>query len=312
MDTKSESRVGRLPRWLKRRLPVGEAYRRTGSVLDRLGLETICENANCPNRGECWQRGTATVLILGNVCTRNCGFCSVTTGRPSPADPTEPARIAEMVRQLRLKYLVITSVNRDDLPDGGAGHFRDCVAEVRRRCPDIGPVGRSQSDENTARSEKISNGVKFELLTPDFRDCQGRAIGILRDALPFVFAHNVETVPSLYPKARGGGDYQHSLALLRQAKEGWGGIETKSSIMLGLGETDPEVAQVLWDLRRVGCDRITIGQYLKPGKNALDVVEYITPAKFAWWQRQARSLGFSWIFSSPFARSSYFAERRSC
>jgi lipoic acid synthetase len=193
-----------------------------------------------------------------------------------------------MVRQLRLKYLVITSVNRDDLPDGGAGHFCDCVAEVRRRCPDTG----------------------FELLTPDFRNCRSRALEILRDALPFVFAHNVETVPSLYPKARGGGDYRQSLALLRRAKESWGGIETKSSIMLGLGETDREVAQVLKDLRYVGCDRITIGQYLKPSKSALDVVEYITPAKFAWWEQEARSLGFSWIFSSPFARSSYFAEQQ--
>jgi lipoic acid synthetase len=201
-------------------------------------------------------------------------------------DPTEPARIAEMVRQLRLEYLVITSVNRDDLPEGGARHFRDCVAEVRRHCAD----------------------TKFELLTPDFRDCQSEALEILREALPFVFAHNVETVPSLYPKVRRGGDYEQSLSLLRHAKESLGGIETKSSIMLGLGETDREVARVLKDLRCVGCDRITIGQYLKPAKNALDVVEYITPAKFARWEQQARNLGFSWVISSPFARSSYFAE----
>ena len=288
-DTKAKSRMGRLPPWLKRPLPVGEAYLRTDSILHRLGLETICENANCPNRGECWQRGTATVLILGNVCTRNCGFCSVAPGTPSPVDPTEPARIAEMVRQLKLKYLVITSVNRDDLPDGGAGHFRDCVAAVRRDCRD----------------------TKFELLTPDFRNCQSEAIEILRDVLPFVFAHNVETVPRLYPAARAGGDYGQSLQLLRQAKETCADTQTKSSIMLGLGETEQEVAQVLKDLRRVGCDRITIGQYLKPAKNALDVVEYVSPAKFALWQQQARSLGFSWIFSSPFARSSYFAERRS-
>jgi lipoic acid synthetase len=194
-----------------------------------------------------------------------------------------------MVKQMNLKYLVITSVNRDDLPDGGAGHFRDCVTEVRRRCPD----------------------TAFELLTPDFRNCQSRALEILRQALPFVFAHNVETVPSLYPKARPSGDYQQSLSLLRQAKESCGGIETKSSIMLGLGETEPEVEQVLRDLRRVGCDRITIGQYLKPAKNALDVVEYITPAKFVWWKREAQRMGFSWVCSSPFARSSYFAERQS-
>jgi lipoic acid synthetase len=289
-DTKPESkvdRVGRLPRWLKRRLPVGEAYHRTGSVLDRLGVETICENANCPNRGECWQRGTATVLILGNVCTRNCGFCSVATGRPAPVDPTEPARIAEMVRQLRLKYLVITSVNRDDLPDCGACHFRDCIAEVRRQCPDTG----------------------FEILTPDFLHCQERALEILGEVRPFVFAHNVETVPRLYPTARAGGDYQRSLDLLRKVKESCAGTQTKSSIMLGLGETDPEVEQVLVGLRQVGCDRIAIGQYLKPGKSSLDVVEYIAPAEFDRWKERAFGLGFSWVNSSVFARSSYLAEQ---
>jgi lipoic acid synthetase len=211
----------------------------------------------------------------------------VATGRPAPVDPTEPARIAEMVRQLKLKYLVITSVSRDDLPDGGAGHFRDCVMAVRQRCPD----------------------AEFELLTPDFRNCQSRALEILREALPFVFAHNVETVPSLYPKARGGGDYKQSLELLRQAKESYAGIETKSSIMLGLGETDAEVEQVLKDLRRIRCDRITIGQYLKPAKSVLDVVKYISPDKFALWQQKATSMGFSWVHSSPFARSSYFAEQ---
>jgi lipoic acid synthetase len=214
-----------------------------------------------------------------------------------------------MAVQLKLKYLVITSVSRDDLSDGGAGHFRDCIVEVRRQRPDTGPVRNSQTDENTARSEKISNGIKFELLTPDFRNCQREAIEILRDALPFVFAHNVETVPSFYSTVRSGGDYQQSLGLLRTAKESYGGIETKSSIMLGLGETDAEVEGVLRDLRDVGCDRITIGQYLKPAKNALDVVEYVTPAKFAWWEQKATSMGFSWVHSSPFARSSYLAEQ---
>ena len=244
-------------------------------------------NANCPNRGECWARGTATVLILGNVCTRNCGFCSVATGRPAPPDSTEPARIAEMTKQLGLKYLVITSVNRDDLPDGGARHFCDCISVVRRQCPD----------------------VTVEILTPDFRGCEGQAIEILRDALPFVFAHNVETAPSLYPIARPGGDYQRSLNLLKIAKESYFGVQTKSSIMLGLGETNDEVEQVLRDLRNVGCDRITIGQYLKPSKNSLKVVEYIAPAKFDWWKQNAISLGFGWVMSSPFARSSYLAEK---
>jgi len=277
-----------LPPWLKRPLPTGETYDRTNKVLSSLGLETICTNANCPNRGECWTRGTATVLILGNVCTRNCKFCSVATGKPKQPDPTEPARLAKMAMQLGLEYLVITSVDRDDLPDGGAGHFRDCINKVRRHCPN----------------------TRFEILTPDFRGCQAAAIKILRDALPFVFAHNVETVPSLYPIARAGGSYQRSLNLLKMAKEKYDNIQTKSSIMLGLGETNAEVEKVLQDLRDVGCDRITIGQYLKPSKNSLEVAEYISPAKFDWWKQKATGLGFSWVMSSPFARSSYFAEQK--
>ena len=305
----------KLPPWLKRPLPVSAKYNSTKRVLNSLGIETICHNANCPNRGQCWERGTATVLILGNICTRNCKFCSVTCGKPEPPDPTEPQRLAEMVKQLGLKYLVITSVDRDDLPDGGAGHFRDCINEVRNRCPDIHPVRNSQSDNNMVKREKISNsatgnGVKFEILTPDFRNCQVQALKILADALPFVFAHNVETVPSLYPIARAGGNYQRSLNLLKMAKESYRGIATKSSIMLGLGETDAEVEQVLKDLRNIGCDRITIGQYLKPSKASLEVVEYISPAKFDWWKQKAIDLGFSWVMSSPFARSSYFAEKK--
>ena len=306
----------KLPPWLSRPLPASETYKRTNNVLSSLCLETICHNANCPNRGECWDRGTATVLILGNVCTRNCKFCSLTCGKPDPPDPTEPARIAKMAKQLELKYVVITSVNRDDLPDGGASHFRDCINKVRQKCPDIHPVRNSQSDNNMVKREKISNGVKFEILTPDFRDCQAQAIEILADALPFVFAHNVETVASLYRKARAGGNYQRSLNLLKMAKEtlrfAQGGsfeIVTKSSIMLGLGETDAEVEQVLKDLRNVGCDRIAIGQYLKPSRNSLEVVEYVRPAKFDLWKQKAIELGFTWAMSSPFTRSSYFAEQ---
>ena len=276
-----------LPPWLRRPLPTGKTYNRTANVLSSLGLETICNNANCPNRGECWARGTATVLILGNICTRNCKFCSVAKGRPGPPDPTEPARVAEMTEQMGLKYLVITSVDRDDLPDGGAGHFRNCINKVRQQC----------------------HNTKFEILTPDFRNCQVLAIKILADALPFVFAHNVETVPSLYPIARAGGDYQLSLNLLKMAGENYNNTQTKSSIMLGLGESDDEVEQVLKDLRNAGCDRITIGQYLKPSKNSLEVVEYIPPAKFDWWRQKAIELGFIWVMSSPFARSSYFAEQ---
>ncbi len=280
------TKAGRLPPWLKRHLSAGAGFRHTERVLGSLGLETICNSANCPNRGECWTRGTATVLILGKVCTRNCKFCSVACGKPAPPDPTEPARLAQMTEEMSLRYLVITSVNRDDLPDGGAGHFHDCIGTVRKRRPK----------------------VKFEILTPDFRNCQDSALRALEPALPFVFAHNVETVPSLYHKARAGADYRRSLDLLKSAKEKYGRVRTKSSIMLGLGETDAEVETVLKDLRSVGCDSLTIGQYLKPSKASLEVVEYVTPAKFDWWRKKAIDLGFSWVISEPFARSSYLAE----
>ncbi len=277
----------RLPPWLRRPWPASDSFRHTENTLETLGLQTICSHANCPNKGQCWGRGTATVLILGNVCTRNCSFCSVGTGKPAPPDPTEPGRLAEMVKAMELRYLVITSVNRDDLPDGGAGHFRDCIHEVRRQCPT----------------------VRFEILTPDFRDNQSEALEILEAALPFVFAHNVETVPSLYPKARSGGNYELSLRLLKAARERYRNIPTKSSIMLGLGETEDEVMTVLKDLRHVGCDRITIGQYLKPSNESLEVIEYVHPEKFGWWKDRALEVGFSWIQSDPFARSSYFAEQ---
>jgi lipoic acid synthetase len=285
----TRAKPGRLPPWLRRPLPSDGSFQRTRQVLESLGLQTICSNANCPNRGECWSRGTATVLILGNVCTRDCKFCSVAAGKPEPPDKTEPSRLAQMAKQMRLKYLVITSVDRDDLPDGGAGHFRDCIEQVRQQSPDM----------------------KFEILTPDFRNCQDKALQTLEGSLPFVFAHNVETVPSLYTVARAGGDYQLSLNLLKMAKEGYGSIQTKSSIMLGLGETDDQVEQVLRDLRHAGCDRITIGQYLKPSKDSLHVKEYVTPAKFDYWKKKALELGFSWVISGPFARSSYLAERPS-
>jgi len=281
------SQIRKLPPWLKRPWPAGHSFQQTSQTLQSLHLETICTNANCPNRGECWGRGTATALILGNVCTRNCRFCSVATGKPEPPDPTEPARLAEMARQMNLRYLVITSVDRDDLPDGGASHFRDCIIEVRKQCPTM----------------------RFEILTPDFRTCQDKALDTLRDALPFVFAHNIETVPSLYPLARAGGNYELSLHLLRLARNLDSSIQTKSSIMLGLGESDELVAQVLRDLCAVGCNRITIGQYLKPSKDSLDFVDYVPPEKFAWWKDRALELGFTWVQSSPFARSSYFAEQ---
>jgi lipoic acid synthetase len=278
----------RLPEWLKRRIGAGQTFQHTHHTLDTLGLETICTNANCPNRGDCWSRGTATVLILGNICTRNCKFCSVEHGKPLPPDVTEPERVAQMAKEIGLKYLVITSVDRDDLADGGAGHFRDVIL----RCKEILPT------------------LEFELLVPDFRDCQNTALEILADALPFVFGHNVETVPSLYSTARPGGDYQRSLTLLEKAKQAWPNTQTKSSLMLGLGEKDAELMGVLKDLRAIGCDRLALGQYLRPDKDSLEVIEYIPPEKFERWAQQARELGFSWVQSSPFTRSSYHAEEK--
>jgi len=284
----AEKQKRRLPEWLKRPMPAGQDYNNTSNTLEQLGIETICTNANCPNRGECWACGTATVLILGNICTRNCKFCSVGSGKPKKPDKTEPERIARMASRMGLKYLVITSVNRDDLPDGGAEQFSDVMAETR----------------------KTLESIKFELLVPDFKGCQDKALEVLEQQLPFVFGHNVETVPSLYYKARSGGDYELSLELLRKAKKRWPDIPTKSSIMLGLGESDDQIEQLMKDLRSVDCDRISIGQYLKPSPDSLEVVEYIHPEKFDAWAEKAKTLGFKWVMSSPFTRSSYHAEKQ--
>jgi lipoic acid synthetase len=279
----------KFPDWLKRRIGSGQTFTHTHHTLDTLGLETICTNANCPNRGDCWSRGTATVLILGAICTRNCKFCSVAHGKPLPPDPTEPARIAQMAKEMKLNYLVITSVDRDDLPDGGASHFRNVILACRKELPHL----------------------EFELLVPDFRDCQDKAIEILAPVRPFVFGHNIETVPALYPVARPGGDYRRSLNLLQKAKQAWPDTQTKSAIMLGLGETDSQITAVLNDLRNAACDRLAIGQYLKPDKNSLDVVEFIPPEKFDAWANTAKKLGFTWVQSSPFTRNSYHAEKKS-
>ncbi len=277
----------KFPDWIKRRIGSGAAYHRTGQTISALGIETICTNANCPNQGDCWSRGTATVLILGNICTRNCRFCSVGHGKPLPPDPEEPAKVAAMAKQMNLKYLVITSVDRDDLPDGGASHFKNVITKCRQEMPDL----------------------KFELLVPDFRDCQDKAIEILTESLPFVFGHNIETVPQLYPIARPGGDYRRSLDLLAKAKAAWPDTQTKSAIMLGLGETDGQILQTLKDLRSVRCDRLAVGQYLKPSGESLDVAEFIRPEKFDYWKQTALDIGFSWVMSSPFTRSSYHAEQ---
>jgi len=282
----SEKKSSQFPPWIKRHVGGGIKFNKTAKALADLGLETICTNAKCPNQGECWSRGTSTVLILGTICTRNCPFCAVGHGKPLPPDSDEPNKISEMTRRLDVKYLVITSVDRDDLADGGAFQFRDVVSACRER------------DEK----------MRFELLVPDFKDCQEEALEILDSALPFVFGHNVETVPELYKTARPGGDYQRSLTLLRKAKTKWPDTPVKSSLMLGLGETDEQVVAVLKDLREAGCDRVSLGQYLRPSKEALEVAEFITPEKFDWWAEKAKELGFSWVMSSPFTRSSYHAD----
>ncbi|MGA2914525.1 MAG: radical SAM protein [Sedimentisphaerales bacterium] len=307
METQNKKR---LPPWLKRSLPAGENYNNTAAVLDRLGIETICTNANCPNKGQCWSKGTATVLILGNICTRNCPFCSVAKGTPLPPDKNEPQKIAQLAKQLNLKYLVITSVTRDDLPDGGASQFRNVINTVRNvistetPCLAPAPVAGVRPPQTAA-----ANDIRFELLVPDFKNCQKQALEILSAALPFVFGHNLETVPRLYKTTRSEADYQTSLNLLETAKKMFPNTQTKSAIMLGLGETDDEVEQVLADLRNVCCDRIAIGQYLKPSKDSLDVVEYVHPEKFDYWAIWAKQLGFNLVLSSPFTRSSYNADK---
>ena len=279
--------IRKLPPWLKRRISASDTYNQTNKVISDLGLNTICTHANCPNMGECWACGTATVLILGNICTRNCKFCSVASGKPEAPDVTEPGRVAKMAEEMKLKYLVLTSVDRDDLEDGGAGHFRDVIEATRN----------------------VVDGIRFELLTPDFKGSEELAINILSDALPFVFGHNIETVPSLYATARPGGDYMRSLSLLRRVKEEWPDIPTKSSMMLGLGESDAEILSTLKDLRLHLVDRVAIGQYLRPNESSLEVQEYVTPEKFDYWAGVAKDIGFSWVMSSPYTRSSYHAER---
>ncbi len=272
----------RLPRWLKRPLPHGEmAF--TSSVVADLALETVCQSAKCPNRTECWAHRTATFMILGAVCTRPCGFCSVRKGKPEAVDADEPRRVAEAAERLGLRHVVLTSVTRDDLPDGGAEHFFRCVTAVRER-----------------------TGAAVEVLTPDFRGDR-RAIRRVVEARPDVFNHNVETVPRLYRLVRRNADYRRSLELLEYVKQLSPETPTKSGLMLGLGETLEEVLEVCADLRRVGCDLITIGQYLQPTPQQLPVQRFVPPEEFERVGRLVEALGFQQVASGPFVRSSYHA-----
>lgn len=272
----------RLPKWLKRPLPSTEmAF--TSNVIEDLNLETVCESAKCPNRTECWAQKTATFMILGNVCTRPCGFCSVPKGKTGEILIDEPERVAEAAARLGLKYVVITCVTRDDLPDGGAEHFYECVLAVREK-----------------------TGADVEVLTSDFRGNRA-SISRVIEARPDVFNHNMESVPRLYSRVRRNAIYQRSLDLLKQVKDEAPDMPTKSGLMLGLGETFDEVLEVASDLRGVGCDMLTMGQYLQPSPEQLPVERFVPPEEFDELGEQCRKLGFSMVASGPFVRSSYHA-----
>jgi lipoic acid synthetase len=273
-----------LPAWLKRPLPSGNENFYTDHLLRELRLETVCENARCPNRPECYARRTATFMILGNVCTRPCGFCSVPRGKPEALEDDEPARVAEASVRLGLKHVVITSVTRDDLPDGGADHFYRCVVAVRER-----------------------TGAAIEVLTPDFLG-NTASIDRVLEARPEVFNHNTETVPRLYRKVRGRADYQRTLDLLAYVKRRSPETVTKSGLMLGIGETVEELLDVLADLRAVDCDVLTLGQYLAPTLKHIPVARFVPPAEFDELAGLARALGFRKVASGPFVRSSYHAD----
>jgi lipoic acid synthetase len=274
----------RLPDWLKRPLPVGNENFYTNNLLHELKLETVCENARCPNRPECYSRRTATFMIMGNVCTRPCGFCSVPRGDPHDLEADEPQRVAEASALLGLKHVVITSVTRDDLPDGGAEHFYRCVLAVRKR-----------------------TGAAVEVLTPDFLG-DSRAIDRVIESQPEVFNHNTETVPRFYKKVRGRADYQRSLDLLARVKRQAPHITTKTGLMLGLGETREELLDVLADIRAAKCDVLTLGQYLTPTLKHVPVARYLPPEEFDELALLARSLGFQRVAAGPFVRSSYHAD----
>ncbi|MCD5390723.1 lipoyl synthase [candidate division NPL-UPA2 bacterium] len=279
---------GRLAPWLKKRLPAGEVISQTKTILRDLNLNTVCESAHCPNLGECFSRRTATFMILGKRCTRNCRFCAVEKGKPLPVDPDEPKRVAQGCLRLRLTHAVITSVTRDDLWDGGARQFKETIFELRRLLPEI----------------------TIEILAPDFQG-SWESLRIAVENRPHIFNHNLETVLRLYPEVRPQADYRRSLELLRMVKKLNGKIYTKSGLMVGLGETREEVLKVMSHLREVGCDFLTIGQYLAPSKNHLPVKEYILPETFDEYREAARELGFLQVASAPFVRSSYQAEEQS-
>jgi lipoyl synthase len=277
----------RLPEWLRLKLPTSDTFAQTRSLLDELKLHTVCESAKCPNHWECWSRGTATFMIAGDRCTRACGFCAVSTAKPFALETDEPARVAEATRRMRLRHVVITAVARDDLADGGAEHFRQTIEMVRAASP----------------------GIVIEVLTPDFLD-RDESIDAVLSANPDIFNHNLETVRRLTPAVRSRATYDRSLSVLAKVKRRRGAaIHVKSGLMLGLGETPEELAVALADLRRAGCDLLTLGQYLQPTLKHLPVVEFVAPEKFAEYGKLAEEMGFVHVASGPMVRSSYHADK---
>ena len=296
---KGESKVSRLkikpdsqrkpikkPEWIRIRHANSSKVNELKKTLRSQELFTVCEEAQCPNLSECFNHGTATFMIMGQICTRRCPFCDVAHGRPMPLDKNEPKHLAETISKMSLRYVVITSVDRDDLRDGGAGHFKECIDEIRKKTP----------------------LVKIEILTPDFRGRVNKALNVFSDCPPDVFNHNLETVPSLYPKVRPGSDYEQSLDLLKNFKEMHPNVKTKSGLMLGVGEKQKQVIDVLKNLREHQVDMLTLGQYLQPSRHHLAVEEYITPNQFDEYKMIATDLGFNQVASGPMVRSSYHAD----
>jgi lipoic acid synthetase len=280
--------VKRKPRWIRAKAPTSPEARRVKNLLREHKLHTVCEEAACPNLGECFSHGTATFMIMGDICTRRCPFCDVAHGRPKPLDREEPHNLANTINTLDLNYVVITSVDRDDLRDGGAGHFVECIQAVRDTSPN----------------------TQIEILVPDFRGRMDIALEIMEQSRPDVFNHNLETVPRLYKRARPGADYEWSLKLIKRFKEMYPEVPTKSGLMLGLGETNEEIVEVLKDLRAHNCDRLTLGQYLQPSLSHLPIDRFVTPEEFNELARIAEELGFSNVASGPMVRSSYHADQQ--
>ncbi len=278
--------VLRKPEWIRIKIPANDKVAHIKKSLRANSLHSVCEEAACPNLGECFSHGTATFMIMGDLCTRRCPFCDVAHGKPSALDKQEPVNLANTIAQMALKYVVITSVNRDDLKDGGAGHFADCIQAIRQKTP----------------------ATRIEILVPDFRGRQARAIEILSENACDVFNHNLETVPRLYRQARPGADYHESLQLLQAFKDKQPQLPSKSGLMLGIGETETEVVQVMKDLLHHGCSMLTLGQYLQPSQDHLPVQEYIHPRQFDRYADIAKKLGFQQVASAPLVRSSYHAD----